>query len=197
MTPEELQEALSFGREQRGVEFKGPGRRDQTDFMAKVTRAILGMANNEDGGEVVIGVQDETVNLVGLSEDELATWGDDAVKSVVSNYADPYVDLDVRPVVVGAKTAVVITVQPFVESPVICKKEYSSPSEKKILAAGVVYVRGRGKVETVPASTHTQMREVLDRAAEATARRLIGISRRLEPGPTDAEKFANEANDLP
>ena len=113
---------------------------------------------------------------------------------------------------VGSLTAVVITVRPFVESPVLCKKDYiasksgdetvqtaATPSKnnKKILQAGALYVRGRGKIETVPASTYTQMREVLDRAAEAAARRLIAISRRIQPGPTDADRFAEETKDLP
>ena len=200
MTSDELQEAIALGREQRGVEFKGPGQRDDADFMARVTRAILGMANKEDGGEVVIGVEDkqQALNLVGLSAAEHATWKYDDVQSVLSNYADPFVDIDVAIVTVGSLTPVVITVRPFSESPVLCKKDYNnSKTSKRILQAGALYIRSRGKIETVPASTHTQMREVLDRAAEATARRLIAISRRIQPGPSDADSFAEEAKDLP
>ena len=214
MTPDELQEAIAHGREQRGVEFKGPGRRDDNDFMAKVTRAILGMANKEDGGEVVIGVEDQqsVLTLVGLTPEVQATWKFDDVQSVLSNYADPFVDIELDPLTVGNLTAVVITVRPFLESPVLCKKDYISskngddplpsganPSKnsKRTLQAGVIYIRGRGKIQTVPASTHTEMRELLDRAAEATARRLIAISRRIQPGPTDADRFAAETKDLP
>jgi predicted HTH transcriptional regulator len=216
MTPDELQDAIALGREQRGVEFKGPGQRDDNDFMAKVTRAILGMANKEDGGEVVIGVEDQqsVLTLVGLSPAALATWKFDEVQSFLSNYVDPFVDIEVAPVTVGSLTAVVVTVRPFVESPVLCKKDYipskssdetdqtgATPSKNSkktpTLQAGALYIRGRGKIETVRASTHTQMREVLDRAAEATARRLIAISRRIQPGPTDADRFAEEAKDLP
>jgi predicted HTH transcriptional regulator len=200
MTPDELQDAIALGREQRGVEFKGPGQRDDADFMARVTRAILGMANKEDGGEVVIGVEDkqQVLTLVGLSPTAQVTWNFDDVQSVLSNYADPFVDIDVALVTVGSLTQVVITVRPFAESPVLCKKDYShSKTSKRILQAGALYIRSRGKIETVPASTHTQVREVLDRAAEATARRLIAISRRIQPGPTDADRFAGESKDLP
>ena len=44
MTPDELRTAIALGREQRNVEFKGPGVRTDKAFLAKVIRAILGMA---------------------------------------------------------------------------------------------------------------------------------------------------------
>ncbi|NCQ32475.1 MAG: hypothetical protein GW802_34565, partial [Armatimonadetes bacterium] len=95
MTEGELRQAIAFGREQRGVEFKGPGKRTDRAFQAKVIRAILGMANKPGGGVVVIGVDDDGAALqpTGLSTDELSTWSSyDDLATSVSTYADPYVD---------------------------------------------------------------------------------------------------------
>jgi hypothetical protein len=193
-------EVIDVDQEQRGTEFKGPGRRDDKDFMAKVTRAILAMANKEDGGIVVIGVADNgtTLTASGVAAADLSTWRFDDVQASVSNYADPYVEFDVGAVELDAKRFVAISVRPFLEYPVLCKKDHDSKGNppRPILRQGALYVRGRGKIETVAASTHIEMRDVLDRAAEATARRLIGISIRIRPKASDEDKFRSEAEDL-
>ena len=195
MKPDELREAIAFGREQRGVEFKGPGRRDNPDFMAKVARAILGMANTEDGGVVVLGVAEEGLKLVelGLGPDAAATWNHDHVHGWVQNYADPYVEFEVEIVVLDAKNFVAISVRPFDESPIICKKDHQeskpkgspSGSPSWTLRQGTLYYRGRGKNETVAVSNHVEMREILTgeprRTSQAGRRAFTSSSTLLAP----------------
>jgi hypothetical protein len=50
VTEEDFAKLLARGYESRGVEFKGPGIRTEKLFLARVVRAILGMANSRDGG---------------------------------------------------------------------------------------------------------------------------------------------------
>lgn len=204
MTPAQLETAIALGREQRGTEFKGPGHCEK-HLLAKVTRAILAMANNPDGGVVIIGVGDTGPKLVeqGLTQEEIDSWGQDHLMSNLSNYADPYVDAQVGNVELRSKRYVTISVSPFDEHPVICKRDY-----EKILRKGAIYARPRGgKIETVEVPSHVEMREIVDRAAEARARSLIDQSQRIQrvalpgsaptPSPTDDEKFADETKDLP
>lgn len=188
MTPEELRTALALGREQRNVEFKAPGSRSDKAFCAKVMRAILGMANTPDGGFVVVGVDDQTLEPLGLSEAQVQTWTYDDIQSSVSNYADPYVDLEVTRVSLDGRELVAIRVQEFVEMPVLCKRDYPG-----VLRSGALYVRRRGKVETVEVPTHVEMREVIDRAAMIAARRLLRLQAEL--GPTEPS-VANRAEQL-
>lgn len=197
----ELSAALAVGREQRGVEFKGPGIRTEKHFQAKVVRAMLGMANKPNGGSVVIGVEDTgtSLNPIGLTEDELATWGYDDLASNVSTFADPYVDFSVSVIIMDGKSFVAIHVDEFDNLPVICKRDYAS-----VLRNGALYVRRRGKNETVEVPSHAEMREVLQRAAELLARSIVASHKSLlEHAATDinSEKkslreFDSEAEDL-
>ena len=143
MTEKELRRAIAFGREQRGIEFKGPGSRADTSFQAKVIRAMLGMANKPDGGTVVLGVEDDGTNLHlrGLTPQELVTWAYDDLASKVTVYADPYIDFEINEVEIDSAKVLVIQIEQFDKVPVICKRSYSD-----ILRDGALYVRRRGKM---------------------------------------------------
>ena len=82
--------------ERRGVEFKSAGPFSDIHLCARVTRAVLGMANRRDGGFVVLGVRDQdgVLTPTGLSPEELDTWRYDDVAARVSSYADPPVIFD-------------------------------------------------------------------------------------------------------
>lgn len=197
LTEDQLRTLISLGREQRGVEFKGPGTRDDKPFMAKVVRAMLGLANKRDGGVLVIGVADDGTTLapIGLSESELATWSYDHVAAVVTNYADPYVTFSIASVPLDGNMFAVIEVEEFDSTPVICKKGYDS-----ILRNGALYVRPHGKVETVECPTHVEMREVVDMATDLHARALLASLSRIRLGEnntgTERDKLDEEAKEL-
>lgn len=182
MEVDALRTAIALGREQRGVEFKGPGTRRDTPFLAKVVRAIMGMANTPDGGTVVIGVAEngDQLDPVGLGADEVATWGYDDLHANVTNYADPFVEFDVSIVDMDGKQFVAIDVVEFAEMPVICKRDYAD-----VLRDGALYVRRRGKNETVEVPSHVEMREVVERASEKSARRMLATVARLAPAAVE------------
>ena len=194
-----LRTALALGREQRGVEFKGPGLRTDKPFLAKVVRATIGMANTPDGGTVIIGVaeKDDQLDPIGLRPDEIATWGYDDLHANVTNYADPFVEFDVGTVQMDGKQFIAIDVVEFAEMPVICKRDYAD-----VLRDGALYVRRRGKNETVEVPSHVEMREVIERASEKSARRMLATVARLVPGAVElpeesaSAQFDAEVEDL-
>src|SRR4051794_9117166 len=97
MPEAEFRQHLAFGREQPAVEFKGPGSRQNdgrtniSHLCARVIRAMLAMANQRDGGSVIIGVDEQADTLVekGLTADELNSWRYDDLATTVSEFADP------------------------------------------------------------------------------------------------------------
>src|SRR4051812_10934331 len=113
MNSEQLQTAIEFGREQSGIEFKSPGRRDDKYYFAKVTRAALSMANKRDGGHVILGVEETPAGLVatGLNQPDLETWAQDHVADALAVYADPSIQFDITTPKIGAATLVAIRVQ--------------------------------------------------------------------------------------
>ncbi len=201
MTENELREAIAIGQEQRGVEFKSPGMRTDKGFQVKVVRAVLGMSNNPGGGVVVIGVDERNKNLraTGLSKIELGTWTYDDFASNVSNFADPYVNFNLGVVEMDKKNFLVIEVKQFDELPVICKKDSFN-----VLRNGALYVRRRGKNETIEVPSHVEMREIVTRAAEFQARQIVAsyvnlknhLDNSKKPTPKSEELYDSESKDL-
>lgn len=127
MSPDELRGILALGREQRNTEFKFGGLRTDKNLRVLVIRAILGMANTQDGGRVILGVNDDGTRLTpaGMSDKEIQTWKYDDLAASVAEFADPYVEFDVATLELDGKCFVIITVKEFTEYPVLCKKDSS------------------------------------------------------------------------
>ena len=98
MTGEELARIINIGHEQSGMEFKGPGPLSDPQLITQVVKAVLGMSNRRYGGQVIIGVRDdgETLEPVGLPDDEQRTWTFDAVSDQFARYADPGVTFELE-----------------------------------------------------------------------------------------------------
>ena len=188
MTSIAFTELLALGREQAGVEFKGPGDRSDRRLFAKVARAVLAMANRRDGGVVVVGIDDERNEavLTGLSATQLATWEQDAVRDALAAYADPGVEVEVEPVRHGGRDFVVITIREFADVPVLCRRDGDGVRE------GALYVRSRRKPESVEVPRQAEMRDVIELATEKRLRAFlatataVGIGAATRPAAPDA-----------
>lgn len=186
MTEEQFAQILALGHETTGVEFKGPGSRRA--LLAKVVRAVLGMANRRDGGLVIVGVEESGSTLIpkGLESDDLATWKQEDVTGALAAYADPYVEVHTEFFEYVGKKFVILTVEEFREIPVLCKK----PSDPT-LRPGACYVRRRGRIETSEIPTQAEMRELLELATEKRLRSFLrqaqgaGLAVRTEPSMAD------------
>lgn len=188
---------LNGGRESRAVEFKAAGPRPDPIVFAFVARAVLAMSNLHLGGWVLLGVQDDG-QATGLSEAELATWLEhDEVAAGLNAYADPFVQIDVERMEYDGRSFVVIRVHEFAEVPVLARKD--SPAKaggKLVIRQGACYVRPRLKPASVEVPTQTEMRELLDLAADKVLKRFLaranaaGIA--VATTETDTEKYERE-----
>ena len=125
MTEQEFETLLAQGHESNGVEFKGPGVRTAKAFLAKVIRAILGMANRRDGGLVIIGVESRTLDPVGQSDEHADSRLDyDKLPTSVNEYASPSVNFDREEIIYKGRKFVSIEVHQFAEIPVLCTRDY-------------------------------------------------------------------------
>lgn len=202
MNEQEFREILAYGREQPGIEFKGPGARTNNKHLqAKVVRAVLSMANRRNGGKVILGVdEDENGTLVatGLSTAELATWSNyDELADAISSYADPSVSFDLEPILYEGKNYIVLHIAEFDDIPVLCKKSYQD-----VLREGACYVRTRRKPETAEIPTQAEMRDLLDLATIKAIRKYISLARAagLEiaelAATDDSQLFSEQLKDL-
>ncbi len=204
MTEAEFDGLLALGEKQR-IEYKGPGRATDKAFIARIARAVLGMANRRDGGLVIVGVEEVSrrLNSVGLDAAMLATWhARDNVQAAINAYADPSASLDIEfdPI---SRRCVVIRVREFSDQPLLCKKGWTDPGRggKEILREGACYVRPSRNVGTSEIATQEDMRALLDLAIEKGVGKAIALMRTvgLLPStralPSDSEKYEGELED--
>lgn len=190
MTEREFSEIIQQGHETPGVEFKRPGPRTDKHLFAKIVRAALAMANRRGGGRILIGVCDDKAKAIpkGLSDGDLATWSYDDVSGALSAYADPYVAIVVEAIRYQGKDFVVITVDEFEETPVLCKKDYPG-----VLRSGACYVRRKGRTESSEIPNHGEMRDLLELATEKGVRRFLRTASRAGL-PLDVEPSSSRTS---
>lgn len=164
MTTEELEELLQGAQESDSLEFKGA-----MGWDLGLVKDILAMANVQDGGRIVIGIQDETLARQGVSQQQLDSFNPDVMMDRVGVFADPHVtfSIDKIPDATGLHF-VVITVAPFERTPVICAKDGGSQNE---LQRGSVYYRSKtGRPKSARVANANDMRDIIERAAIQTMR---------------------------
>jgi len=168
--PQELLEYIHHGREERNLEYKEHLDWEQGPDQAKLVKAVLGMSNIRDGGVVVIGVKEDGT-AVGMSEEEVRRFTQDAVAAVVSEFAAPYADLTAtagRHPEDESRWFVIVQVKEFDEVPVLCKRDGNG------LRKGALYTRGRRIHETAEVRSEAEMREILEMAVEKGIRAFYG-----------------------
>lgn len=184
MTSEELEKLLKVGYESNGVEFKGPGKRTDKDFLARVIRAVLGMSNRRDGGLIVIGVGSNNLEPIGLSPEELNTWSNyDDVSASINEYASPSARFDIEIVEISRKFFIVLYVYEFADIPILCTKDYNV-AKSTVLRRGGCYVRARHKPETSEIPSEEEMRELLNLAIDKGVKDFVDRARHAGMIPT-------------
>ena len=156
MTLEDLKSKLEGGIETQTFEVKGP-----CDWNAQsLAKDILAMSNVQDGGTIVIGIEDVTFNCLGVTSVQRDTYNIDIMKSQITHYADPHVNFKVQVITdIDGKEYVAITVFPFEDVPVICKKDSVDTH------AGVIYHRNRnGVAQSASVSNSYDMRDIITTA---------------------------------
>lgn len=191
------------GREDVNREYKASFpwcRKTNGPTLAKVVKTILAMSNLRDGGNIVIGVeeQDGKFKETGVDLDHIATFAHDNIADFVREYAEPYARIEVQTRDYPEGHFVLIRVEGFHEVPVICRKSYDN-----ILVEGSVYVRSlTGRPSSVRISRYVDMQELLDLAVERGVRRYLQKQARLSAEVSqasilsDRELFERQLGDL-
>lgn len=193
MSSEQFAEILALGREQNGVEFKGPGSRSDKTLQAQVVRAVLGMANRRDGGLVIIGVSEVStgINPTGVSEADLPSWTYDGLADSIAVYADPSVTFELQTIFLQNNKFVIIRVAEFEEVPVLCKRDCNT-GNKTVLREGACYVRSRRKPETTEVRALADMRDLLDLATEKSLRKFLSRARGVGLNTIEMAEMSDE-----
>lgn len=152
--------------EPRNTEFKNGNDWDHLKY--KITKALIGLSNLEEGGKVIVGIKDNVNDsdaLIGMAEEQSKTYTLDNIMKFANEYADPPLKIKIHIFPNNdeeKKYFVVINALEFSELPTICKKDGGGG----ILQREKIYIRPRKNTETTDNFSHHDMRELLELATE-------------------------------
>ena len=189
---EELRNLITRGSEARNRELKRSMDWNSAETKRKLTKSILAMSNLRDGGFIIIGVSEHNrgeFSADGMTDEDKRSFSADDMDDYVHNFADPYVEFDLREISLDDKAFLVIRVSEFDESPVICGRDAEG------LRKGAIYTRSRRKPETVEVPDHIEMREIVDLAVEKRLRKEVELIRSLGLLPEMKQSFEEKSFD--
>jgi predicted HTH transcriptional regulator len=201
MSESEIETLIKYPNEERYLEFKR-SIRWEGDSRAKITKSIMALANLRDGGWIIIGKEEQTnrsFRSVGVLQSDYDSFDPDDVKAFVYGQTQPPAIFEVIKKEYDNKKFILIKVKEFDDIPIICKKGYDD-----ILHAGKLYVRSKGKPESIAMPSDAEMREVIEIAIDKGVSKFVqrlqrtGIWAPKEELATsdDEEEFKKQRVDL-
>ena len=167
LTEAEIKELLAQKTETRNLECKeslnwGIASNDEK---CELVKDILAFMNTQDGGCILIGIRDDTLDLVGLEDDVFSSFDTTKVNDFLQKYTDPPASCEVQKLTVDGFKIIAITVPEFKDIPIICKRDANSSKDPKrlILKAGGLHIR-TDKATSVLVPTSEEMRDLMNRA---------------------------------
>jgi predicted HTH transcriptional regulator len=154
MNTEELETHLQGQAEAPTLDFKTAGAWDVSQY----AKDILAFSNVQDGGFIIIGIEDGTFIRQGITSAQRDSYKIDIMRDQMTSFADPHVNFSVDfPTDHNGKQYACLRIEPFEEIPVICRKDSSDTR------AGVIYYRNRNRrVESASVSNSYDMREIIE-----------------------------------
>jgi predicted HTH transcriptional regulator len=186
MTADELEALLEGQAETQSLEFKAGCNWEVT----KLAKDILALSNVQDGGFIIIGVEDGTFVRQGVTPEQKNTFNVDIMRDQMAAYADPHVNFSVLyPMDRQGTEYVVIKVSQFDEVPVICRRDSNDTR------AGVIYYRNRNRrMESAPVSNSYDLRDIIQLATVRMMQKMRTFG--FEAAPTGSDRFDDELGGL-
>lgn len=173
LSEEQLKGLLEAGYETRNVEFKPPfkwGDPKSIWLQDKVTQAVIAMSNTRSGGQVVIGIEEDTttnkIKLTGVTEDQLTSFEDyDGLKGHIDGFAGETI-FDLCWGEHANKKYVIFVVQEFEEKPLICRNNGQIHGNHPILRKDDIYVRTKRAPYSSTRATESELIEIIRMAVD-------------------------------
>lgn len=153
---------------------------------------VLGMSNTQDGGVILIGVDDASFQISGVTAKEAESFDQTRLADAIRRYSDPPCTVQLYKLEIESKKIIAIEIPEFKDVPHICKADgNSSTSGKIILRRGALYVRTDGAT-TEEVGSADAMRILLGRALKARGDSIVTSIRALLTGTPPAESSPKE-----
>lgn len=166
ISAERIRELVRLGNENRNLDYKGAFSWEMVsnDAKCEIAKDILAFSNTRDGGVILIGVNDKSGTLEGLTEEQYASFDQTKFNSFVHRYTDPRHTSNIHRIVVDQKRVIAIDVPEFADVPILCARDANSSVKpnRLILRRAALYMR-TDKATSEPIEDADAMRELLNR----------------------------------
>lgn len=173
---EKVVTTLELCHESKSIEFKESA--SWNNLKIKILKTTLAMSNLNYGGLIIIGVSErnDTWSLDGIDDQLLGTFNEDDINDYINKYASPPLLVRLVTVEYSKKVFLVIEVNEFDETPIVCKR--NGPDGSK-LKRGDILIRPSGKPRTERIKSAEDIHDLLALSSEKHARKIIAISKRI------------------
>lgn len=145
-----------------GFEWK----KENKDHQLGLIRDMMGMANTQDGGTIIVGVKDETYDLVGVSPDILVSFDQTDIGQMLYSYSDPKLTFELQKAKVDGEDVIAIRVFEFNDVPIVCTDTvFGKDPTKPILRRSALYIRTPA-AQTEEVSSAHDMRGLMGRGLQ-------------------------------
>lgn len=179
MDPSTLDAVLSQG-ETRNVEIKGACG-FQSDMRSHLSTSICAMANTPNGGTIVIGVENTTWAVQGLTAEQIASFDITKIAKYLKERLAPLPRLTVEQVAHPRGNVLLIQVPEFEEAPIVVTKQIADSKQKVYANEGDVLIRSR-TCECRRIASADEMRDLLSRALMRRSELLLTEIRAIMTG---------------
>lgn len=164
ITKERVQALIELGNEDRNLDYKGAfSWSDATgDEKCGIVKDVLAFSNTRDGGTILVGVNDKSGALEGLTDEQSASFDQTKFNNFLQRYTAPRHTANVYRLDIGGKRVVAIDIPEFSEVPILCARDANNSANKSILKRAALYMRtDRATSEAIEDAE--AMRELLNR----------------------------------
>lgn len=200
-TVEQLIRLVKASGEDSNVDAKAPMAWDEGVASAELSKDIAAFANSRDGGTLVIGkseLDDGQFDYVGLTAEQAKSFDPTRVANWLESRFKPPISIRCHIVEYESKRYAVIDVSEFSDIPILCVRNFDSPTErgKQIIKERTLYVRN-SKAESAPLGSPDELRELIGMATGKNADRMFATFQAMLKGkalfapPSDEEQFAS------
>jgi hypothetical protein len=192
---DQIRKLIALGTENRNLDYKGPlsWASLAKDEKLGLAKDVLAFANTRDGGVILVGVDDKTGILVGLSDADASSFDTTTFNDFIHTYTDPRHTSSVYRRVLDGKNIVVIEIPEFADVPIVCKQEAgSSLDSKRILLRRAAIYKRTDKATSQAIDDADELRELLNRALLRRQDELMAaMSRIINPQRQPELQLAN------
>lgn len=178
MDEKTIQNLLQIG-ENQNVEFKA-GNRCSGDFRCKIATVIIAFSNTRGGGTLLIGVDNLSRTVTGLSDEDLNSYDITDISSYLKERCSSIPKFYLAKLIVDKKNIVVITVEEFGVQPTILRADIAS-DQKTHANAGEILIRN-SLSSTAKIQTYEEMNELLSLAISRKSEELLSQIKKIITG---------------